>query len=655
MAEPSNDTLNTLDTLPRLLRSNAAKYGESKVALREKEFGVWQPYTWKDYLEHVKYFSLGLVSLGLTKGDTISIIGDNRPEWLFAELAAQSARAIGIGIYQDAILKEVSYIINLAESKFIVAEDQEQVDKILDMGDELTTVKFIVYTDPRGMRKYDDSRLVYFPEVEARGKEFEQAHPGAYDRLVDATEAEDPTHICITSGTTGNPKLAVLSHRNMLSMAANLGKVDPKRETDEFVSFLPLPWVGEQMMSVASGLLFGFTVNFPEEPETATENIREIGPHILFSPPRVWENLAATVQVKILDASPLKRFLYNKCLPIGYEWADLKFQKKTPTLAQKIRYSLAYLLVFRSLKDRIGFTHIRSASTGGAALGPDTFRFFHALGVNLKQIYGQTEIFGISCIHRDGDVNFDSVGKPIPETEIRIDNPDPKGVGEVVSRSPALFQGYYKAEAATQESIVDGWLRSGDAGYFDENGHLVIIDRMKDIMTLRSGERFSPQFIENKLKFSPYIKEAVCIGQGRDLVISLICIDFGIVGKWAEDHRIGYTTYTDLASKPEVYDFLEKEVRKVNSTLTGSQRIRKFALLYKELDADDDELTRTRKVRRGFVDQKYADIIQGIYQGQPQIRIDAVIKYQDGKTSQLKTTIQVRDLGDPGEVRPAVA
>ncbi len=643
------------DTLPRLLRSNAAKYGAGKVALREKELGVWQPYSWSDYFEHVHYFTLGLVSLGLAKGDTISIIGDNRPEWLFTELAAQSAGAIGIGIYQDAILKEVSYIINLAESKFIVAEDQEQVDKVLDMGDELTTVKHIVYTDPRGMRKYDDPRLVYFPDVEARGKEYEQAHPGAYDRLVDATQAEDPTHICITSGTTGNPKLAVLSHRNMISMAANLGKVDPKRETDEFVSFLPLPWVGEQMMSVASGLLFGFTVNFPEEPETATENIREIGPNVLFSPPRVWENLAATVQVRILDASPLKRFLYGKCLPIGYEWADLKFQKKTPTLAQKVRYTLAYLLVFRALKDRIGFTRIRSASTGGAALGPDTFRFFHALGVNLKQIYGQTEIFGISCIHRDGDVNFDSVGKPIPETEIRIDNPDPKGVGEVVSRSRALFLGYYKAEAATRETIVDGWLRSGDAGYFDQNGHLVIIDRMKDIMTLRSGERFSPQFIENKLKFSPYIKEAVCIGQGRDFVISLLCIDFGIVGKWAEEHRIGYTTYTDLASKPEVYDFLEKEVRKVNATLVGSQRIRKFALLYKELDADDDELTRTRKVRRGFVDQKYAGIIEGVYQGLAQIKIDAVIKYQDGKTSQLKTTVQVRDLGGQEEVRPAVA
>ena len=641
------------DTFPKLLRRNGEKFGAGKVALREKEFGIWQPYSWSDYYDHVKFFCLGLVSMGLEKADTIAIIGDNRPEWLFAELAAQSAGAIGIGIYQDAILKEVSYIINLAEAKFIVAEDQEQVDKILDMGEELTTVRHIVYTDPRGMRKYEDPRLVYFPEVEARGKEYERANPGAYERLVDATQAEDPAQICTTSGTTGNPKLAVLSHRNLLSMARNLGQVDRKYETDEFVSFLPLPWVGEQMMCVASGLLFGLTVNFPEEPETATENIREIGPHVLFSPPRVWENLAATVQVKILDASRLKRFLYNRCLPIGYEWADLKFQKKTPTLVQKIRYALSYLLVFRALKDRIGFTHIRSASTGGAALGPDTFRFFHALGVNLKQIYGQTEISGISCIHRDGDVNFDSVGKPIPETEVRIDNPDPKGVGEVVSRSPALFQGYYKAPDATRETIIGGWLRSGDAGYFDPGGHLVIIDRMKDIMTLQSGERFSPQFIENKLKFSPYIKEAVCIGQGRAFVLGLICIDFGIVGKWAEDRRIGYTTYTDLAGKPEVYDFLEKEVRKVNATLGDAQRICKFALLYKELDADDDELTRTRKVRRGFVDQKYADIIEGIYRGQSQIAIDAVIKYQDGKTSRLKTTVQVRDLG-AAAARPSV-
>jgi long-chain acyl-CoA synthetase len=632
------------DTLPKLLRHNAMKYGDGKVALREKEFGIWQPFTWKEYYEHVKYFCLGLVSMGLEKGDTISIIGDNRPEWVYAELAAQCAGAVGIGIYQDSILKEVSYIINHAASKFIVAEDQEQVDKVLDMGDELTTVRHVVYTDSRGMRKYDDDRLIFFPDVEEKGRQYEKDHPALFDQLVDATRPDDPAQICTTSGTTGNPKLAVLSHRNMLSMAANLGEVDPKRETDEFVSFLPLPWIGEQMMGVASALLYGFTVNFPESPETATENIREIGPHVLFSPPRVWENLAATVQVKIMDASWLKQFLYNRFLPVGYEWADLKFQKKTPSLLQKLRYGLGYLLVFRALKDRLGFTFVRSASTGGAALGPDTFRFFHALGVNLKQIYGQTEISGISCIHRDGDINFDSVGKPIPETDVRIDNPDPQGVGEVVSRSPALFLGYYKNEEATRETIVDGWLHSGDAGYFNPDGHLIIIDRMKDIMTMSSGERFSPQFIENKLKFSPYIKEAVCIGHGRDFVIAMICIDYGIVGKWAEDRRINYTTYTDLASKPEVYDFLEKEVRKVNATLVESQKIRKFILLYKELDADDDELTRTRKVRRGFIDQKYKDIIEAIYAGQDKIHIDTLIKYQDGKTSQLKTTLQVRTL-----------
>ena len=632
------------DTLPKLLRHNAMKYGDGKVALREKEFGIWQPFTWKEYYEHVKYFCLGLISMGLEKGDTISIIGDNRPEWVYAELAAQCAGAVGIGIYQDSILKEVSYIINHAASKFIVAEDQEQVDKVFDMGDELTTVRHVVYTDSRGMRKYDDNRLIFFPDVEERGRQYEKDHPALFDQLVDATRPDDPAQICTTSGTTGNPKLAVLSHRNMLSMAANLGEVDPKRETDEFVSFLPLPWIGEQMMGVASALLYGFTVNFPESPETATENIREIGPHVLFSPPRVWENLAATVQVKIMDASWMKQFLYNRFLPVGYEWADLKFQKKQPTFAQKLRYALGYLLVFRALKDRLGFTFVRSASTGGAALGPDTFRFFHALGVNLKQIYGQTEISGISCIHRDGDINFDSVGKPIPETEVRIDNPDSQGIGEVVSRSPALFLGYYKNEEATRETIVDGWLHSGDAGYFTPDGHLIIIDRMKDIMTMSSGERFSPQFIENKLKFSPYIKEAVCIGHQRDFVIAMICIDFGIVGKWAEDRRINYTTYTDLASKPEVYDFLEKEVRKVNATLVESQKVKKFILLYKELDADDDELTRTRKVRRGFIDEKYKDIIEAIYAGQDKIHIDTLIKYQDGKTSQLKTTLPVRTL-----------
>ncbi|MBW1646420.1 MAG: AMP-binding protein [Deltaproteobacteria bacterium] len=621
------------DTLPRLLLRNAKKYGHSRHAMREKDFGIWQSFTWQDYYDHVRCFAQGLAAMGVRRDDKIAIIGDNRPEWVFAELAAQCLGAVPIGIYQDSILKEVSYIINLAEAKVVVAEDQEQVDKILDMKDDLPSVQKVVYHDPKGMYNYDDPLLIFFPEVEELGREYEKLHPDFFMEQIDAAHEDDVAAICTTSGTTGNPKLSMLSHKNLLRMAKNLGEVDPKYETDDFVSFLPLPWIGEQMMAISSALLFGFTVNFPEKPETAQENIREIGPHVMFSPPAVWENMAATVQVKIMDASPLKRFCYNLCLPIGYHWADLKFQKKTPTLWDKIRYAFAYQLVFRALKDRLGFCKIRSASTGGAALGPDTFRFFHALGVNLKQIYGQTEISGISCIHRDGDVDFDSVGMPIPETEIRITDD-----GEIISRSPSLFLGYY-------------------------SGHLVVIDRVKDVMTLRDGTRFSPQFIENKLKFSPYIKEAVAIGHQRDYIVAMICIDFSvaighqrdyivamicidfsIVGKWAENNRLAYTTYTDLASQDPVYEMIEKEVVKVNKTLPESARIAKFILLYKELDADDGELTRTRKVRRRFVDEKYAEIIEGMYAGKAAIPIETQIKYQDGTVKTIKTTIKVKEL-----------
>ena len=624
-------------TLPLLLQQQAERFGHRKHALREKDYGIWQSFTWQEYYEHVKYFCLGMVSLGLERDDKISIIGDNRPEWIYAELAAQSVGAVPVGIYQDSILKEVSYIINLSRSKIVVAEDQEQCDKILDMLEELPSVEYIIYHDPKGMRTYDEPSLLYFPDVEEMGRRYEEEHPGFYEAQVEATNEEDVAAICTTSGTTGNPKLSMLSHKNMVRMAHNLGEVDNKYETDEFVSFLPLPWIGEQMMAISSALLYGFTVNFPEKPETAQDNVREIGPHVMFSPPRVWENMAAMVQVKIMDASPFKRYVYNKCLPIGYHWADLKFQKKTPTFMEKVKYFIAYWLVFRALKDRLGFSHIRSASTGGAALGPDTFRFFHALGVNLKQIYGQTEISGISCIHQDGDVDFDTVGKPIPETEIRITEE-----GEIISRSPSLFLGYYENPEATAETIRDGWLYSGDAGYFKENGHLVVIDRVKDVMNLADGTKFSPQFIENKLKFSPYIKEAVAIGHNRDYIVAMICIDFEIVGKWAENNRLAYTTYTDLASQDPVYGMIQEEVKKVNETLPEAARIRKFILLYKELDADDDELTRTRKVRRRFVDEKYSEIIEGMYAGQDVIHIETAIKYQDGNVRQLKTDIKVK-------------
>jgi long-chain acyl-CoA synthetase len=580
-----------------------------------------------------------MVSLGLQAGDKVAIIGDNRPEWVWGEVAAQAVGAVPLGLYQDSTLKEVSYIIDHSDASFVLAEDQEQVDKILDMKEQLPKVRYIIYSDPRGMRGYKQPFLIDFKEVENFGRELEQRDPGLFAKNVGATKYEDLAFICYTSGTTGFPKGAMLSFRNFLSMAANLMEVDNKFEKDEFVSFLPLAWIGEQMMCLSSALLTGFTVNFPEKPETVQENIREIGPTIMFSPPRIWENMTSTVQVKVMDASALKRRMYTWALPVGYAYSDAVFRKEAIPPLLRLKQRLAYALVFRALKDRLGLLRIRSASTGGAALGPDVFKFFNAMGVNLKQIYGQTEISGISCIHREGDINFDSVGKPIPETEIRLSDS-----GEILSRSPSVFIGYYKNPEETEKTLSGGWLHSGDAGYFTEDGQLIVIDRVKDVMHLNDATRFSPQFIENKLKFSPYIKECVCLGNQRDFIASMICIDYPNVGKWAESRRLSYTTYTDLAAKPEVLELLAKEVEKVNVTLPETTRVKKFVPLYKELDADDDELTRTRKVRRAFVGDRYKHVIEGIYAGEDAIPIDATIKYQDGKTSRIKTTLCVRNL-----------
>ena len=629
-------------TLPKLLIEQARRLGARKVALREKEFGIWQSFTWADYLRHVREFSLGLVSLGLQRGDKVAIVGDNRPEWVFAELAALCAGAVPLGIYQDSTATEVGYVIDHSDAVFVVAEDQEQVDKILELKEKIPKVRSVIYTDPKGMRAYTDTFLLDFNEVQKRGRELDAREPGLFDRNVAQGTGGDTALIAYTSGTTGFPKGSLLTHTNMLSMAASLISVDPKYPGDEFLSFLPLPWIGEQMMGVASALLVGFTVNFPEEPDTVQENLREIGPNVMFSPPRIWENLAASVQVKVMDASALKRFAFNRAMPIGVRMADCRFEKRQPSLGLRLAYLAAYWGVFRALRDRLGFSRLRSASTGGAALGPDTFRFFHALGVNLKQIYGQTEISGISCIHRTGDVNFDSVGKPIPGTEIQIAEN-----GEILSRSKSVFTGYYKNDAATVEVLQDGWLHSGDAGYFTADGQLIVIDRLKDVMHLLDGTRFSPQFIENKLKFSPYIKEAVVLGDKRERITALINIDMPIVGKWAEKQRLGYTTYTDLSAKPEVYGMIEGEVRRVNRDLVKinpTAVISKFVLLYKELDADDDELTRTKKVRRGFIGERYKDVIEAMYDGREAVAIDATIKFQDGRTARIKTTVAVRDV-----------
>jgi len=631
------------ETVPQLLLERAKEYGDKKVALREKEFGIWQPVTWREYLEHVKYFCLGLVSLGLEREDTIAVIGDNRPEWIYAELAAQSAGAKSIGIYQDAIVREMVYIITHADVKFIVVEDQEQVDKILEMWDDLPGVRKVIYYDPKGLRSYQQDFLMYFYDVEELGRAFEKEHPGWFEESVARGKGSDLAILSTTSGTTGNPKLAMLTHHNLLSMGRNLMAVDPIEPEDEFVSFLPLAWIGEQMMSFACSLQRGFTLNFPEKPETAQANIREIGPRVMFSPPRIWENMVSRVQVKIEDSSWLKKKIYNWALPVGYEMADARFRKEEPSLSLKIRYFLADWLVFQMIKDHLGLRHLRRAYTGGAALGPDVFRFFHALGVNLKQIYGQTEVSGIAVLHRDGDVKFQTVGTPIPETEVRIADS-----GEILIKSPAVLQGYYRNPEATRESLIDGWLHTGDAGYFDEDGHLVVIDRAKDVMTLHDGTKFSPQFIENKLKFSPYIKEAVVFGGDWPYVTAMINIDMENVGKWAENHQIAYTTYTDLAQKEEVYRLVRQHVEQSNADLPPAARIRRFLLLHKELDADDAELTRTRKVRRRFVAQRYQDIIAALYGENDYLDVETTITYQDGRTATLQTRLRIEALGENG-------
>ncbi len=631
-------------TLPSLLLQNERRFGDDRVAMREKEFGIWQAFTWRRYLEHVRDLALGLLSLGFEPGATLGIIGDNRPEWMFAELAAQSVKGIPFGIFRDAILAEVAYIIDHSGATMIVAEDQEQVDKILDLKEKLPRLKKVIYTNPKGLWDYEDDLLIAYEEVERLGRELHEKEPDRFEKEVLAVQESDVAMICYTSGTTGTPKGAVLTHSNILSMVASLNEADPKTPDDEFVSFVPLPWIVEQTMSVYSSLYSGYAVNFPEEADTAMADLYEIAPSLIVASPRMWEGLSREVIVKHQDASFFKRAVYEFCLPLGYRWADFKFEKQRPPLIWKILYWFAYAAVFRALRDRLGFSHVRSAMTGGAALGPDVTRFFHALGVNLKQIYGQTEVAGYSTIHRDGDINFDSVGIPVSAAEMSIFEPDSEGVGEVVASGPGLFQGYLKNEEATRESIVDKCFHTGDAGYFAEHGHLVIIDRLKDLMHLKTGARFSPMFIENKIKFCPYVVEAVVLGHDRDYVTTMICIDYKHLGKWAEDHRIGYTTYSDLASKPEVYDLMEQEVVRVNDSLPEKARIKKFLLLYKELDADDEELTRTRKIRRAFVNQKYEKEISALYSDIDDLPIETQIRYQDGKTATLKTTLHIRKM-----------
>ena len=622
------------DTFPKMLRLNAKEHGR-EIALREKDFGLWRTFTWNDYQDRVRDFALGMVELGLKRGDVVAIVGDNRPDWVAAEVAAHAIGAMSLGMYRESLGEEVKFLLTYGEAKIVFAEDEEQVDKLLELADAIPSVRHIVYSDPRGMRKYDDSRLIDASEIAKLGQQRAAREPQLYDSLVDATKGEDVAILCTTSGTTSNPKLAMLAAGRVLRHCATYLTFDPKDHTDEYVSVLPLPWIMEQVYAMGKGLLSRMKVNFVEQSDTMMNDFREIAPTFVLFAPRIWEGIAADVRARVMDASAMKQSLYEIGMKSGLD-----------ALSDGKKSLVAETLVFRALRDRLGFTRLRSAATGGAALGPDTFKFFRAMGVPLRTLYGQTETLGAFTIHHPDAVDPDTTGVAMAENiEIQIKDPDANGVGEIVVRHPNMFKGYYKNEAVTLADFRDGWMYSGDAGYFNAAKQLVVIDRIKDMAETSRGDRFSPQYIENKLKFSPYVAETVVLGDGRDYLAAMICIRFSIVSKWAEKNRISFTTYTDLSSRPEVYELLRKEVKAVNATLPPAQRIRKFLLLYKELDADDGELTRTRKVRRNVINEKYATIIDAIYGGKPDIDIDTVIRFQDGTTQRIRTTLQVVDLG----------
>ncbi len=635
---PPSDTIDITPelTIPKLFLHQAGKFGAGRVAMREKEYGVWLPISWQAYLENVKYLALGLIRLGLEDGDKVAMIGDNRPEGLWAEMAALCAGGVGVWLFQDCLIDEVRYILDHSDTKFLFGEGQEEVDKAMSVMHECPKLKKIIWDDPKGMRSYNHDFLISLQEVQELGRELEKEQPELFEAHIAKGHGEDVALLFYTSGTTALPKGALLSHNNMLTMGKHLMEVDPCLHTDDYVSYLPYAWIGEQMMSISCGLQIGYTLNFPEGPDTVQQNIREIGPHVMFAPPRMYEQMTRTVQVKYLDASWTKRKFYEFSNYVGYRVANLKFDKQPVPWYWKILEKVAALSVQKKLKDHLGLSRIRNAYTGGAAMGPDHFRFFHALGVNLKQIYGQTEVAGISVVHRSGDTKFDTVGHPIPGTEIKI-----SAEGEILTRSPSVFLGYYKNPEATAKTLIDGWLYSGDKGFIDDDGHLVVFDRTKDVFTLTNGKPFAPQYLETRLKFSPYVKDSWVIGDKRPYISAVLCIDYAVVSNWADAKKLNYTSYQELSQMPEVYDLVEKQIMQANKDLPDVAKVVKFTNLYKELDADDDELTRTRKLRRAFVEKRYQDIVNALYSDHDSVHIDTTIKYEDGREARINTDMRI--------------
>ncbi|MDP2157913.1 MAG: AMP-binding protein [Nitrospirota bacterium] len=634
------------DTWPQILKYNYEKYGDNYRAMRYKHYGIWQPYTWKDYYLNVKYLSLGLLSLGFEPGDKLLIIGDNAPPWYYAELAAQANQGVSVGVYSDLVPAEIKYIAENCEARFAIVEDQEQVDKLLEIKDELPLLKKIIYWSHKGLAHYDDPILIGYRQVLQTGEKQAEDHPGLFEQNVAAGQADDVCAIVYTSGTTGaQPKGAVHSYRTMRTGADYCLQLDPWQENDNVIPYLPPAWMTEQWFGIGCHLLSGSTLNFAEAPETQQRETRETGPSIVFYGARQWESQAAMVQARIHDADAVKRFVFRRLMPIGYQMANLKFQKKRPGLFWKTLYFFADIILFGPIRNSLGLQNARVCYTTGAILSPDAFRFYHALNLPLKSLYGSTEGGALTGAGND-DICLETTGPCHSGTEVKITDK-----GELIYRQPGIFLGYYKDTEKTAEVLKDGWFYSGDSGFIREDGHVVFVDRVNDLVELKSGDKLAPQFIESRLKSSPYIKDAwVFAGPESNYASAIIIINYNNVSKWAGQRRLGHTTFAELAQKPEVYELVKQDIDRINGTLAPGSRVRKYVNLHKEFDPDEGELTRTRKLRRTVLEERYRGLIDAIYSDRAEALIaEARVGYQDGKMGTIKTALNIKSVEGAGK------
>jgi long-chain acyl-CoA synthetase len=628
------------DTWPKVLKYNYEKYGDNRRAMRYKHYGIWQPLTWKDYYLNVKYLALGLLSLGFEPGDKVMIIGDNAPQWYYAELAAQANHGVSVGLYSDLTPREIRYIADNSEARFAVVEDQEQVDKFIKIKHELPLLKKIIYWNYKGLAHYDDPILTGYREVLQQGKKYEEEHAGLFEQNVDAGKADDVCAVVYTSGTTGTaPKGAVHTYRTMRAGAEYHLNLDPWYENDNIIPYLPPAWMTEQWFGIGCHLLSASILNFAEAPETQQRDTKEIQPNIVAYGARQWEGQAAMVQARIHGADVPKRFAFGLLMPIGYKMADLKYRKQKPNFSLRMLYALADFSLFRPLRASLGLSNARICYTTGAMLSPDAFRFYHALNLPLKSVYGTTE-GGVLTGAKNDDIRLETVGPAHEGTEVRISDE-----GELIYRQPGIFVGYYKDPNKTAEVLRDGWFHSGDCGFIREDGHIVFVDRAKDLIALDSGDKLAPQLIESRLRFNPYIKDAWVVGgKQRPYASVIIIINYDTVGRWAGQRRVAYSTFAELSQKSEVHELVRQSIDRINTTLPPSSKVRKYVNLHKEFDSDEGELTRNRKLRRRFLEERYRELIDAIYAGKAEVPIEARVRHRDGLMRTARTILNIKSV-----------